>query len=94
MNANEITKETPIVFLTVGQLLEILDLERKPDIITVAKEPKQLVYGLSGIRRLFNVSHATAFRYKNTILKGAVSQHGRKIVVDVELALELFKNRN
>ncbi len=93
MNANQITNETPIAFLTVGQLLELLDMERKKQPIAETKEAKQFVYGLRGIRSLFCVSHATAQRYKDTIIKEAVSQQGRKIVVDVDKALELFKNR-
>ena len=32
----------------------------------------------------------TAQRYKNGIIKDAVKQYGRKIVVDADLALELF----
>ncbi|RGU34490.1 DUF3853 family protein, partial [Alistipes indistinctus] len=40
--------------------------------------------------KLFGVSHATAQRYKDTFLKPAVRQNGRKIVVDVAKALELF----
>ena len=93
MNANQITYETPIAFLTVGQLLELLDMERKNQPVAEPKETKQLVYGLRGIRNLFGVSHATAHRYKETIINEAVSQHGRKIIVDVDKALELFKNR-
>jgi len=93
MNANQITNETPIAFLTVGQLLELLDMERKKQPVAGPKETKKLVYGLRGIRNLFGVSHATAYRYKETIINEAVSQQGRKIVVDVDKALELFKNR-
>jgi hypothetical protein len=55
---------------------------------------KGYVYGLKGIRRLFNVSHATAQRYKDTFLKPAVRQNGRKIVVDAAKALELFNEYN
>ena len=46
-----------------------------------------------GIRDIFGCSHATAQRYKDTIIRDAVIQNGRKIVVDVELALQLF-NQN
>lgn len=54
------------------------------------KDQPQYVRGLKGIRELFGVSHATAQKYKDTILKDAVSQQGRVIIVDVEKALELF----
>lgn len=60
----------------------------------VAAEP-EYVYGLRGIRSLFNVSHATAQRYKDTFLKPAVEQRGRNIRVDANLARQLFdENRN
>lgn len=85
-----INKETPIAMLTVGQLMELLNSEKKPEVVTISENSKRLVYGLYGIRKLFNVSHATAFRYKETIIKDAVSQNGRKIVVDADKALELF----
>ena len=55
--------------------------------------PKRLVYGLRGISELFNVSLVTAQKYKNTFLAPAVSQRGRKIAVDADLALELFNNQ-
>jgi hypothetical protein len=55
-----------------------------------AKEPKRFVYGLRGIRELFNVSHPTAQKYKNTWLAPAIEQRGRKIIVDAARAIELF----
>lgn len=51
------------------------------------------VYGLKGIETLFQVSHATAQRYKDTFLAPAVRQRGRKIIVDAKLALDLFDKR-
>ena len=53
---------------------------------------KRYVYGLKGIQSLFHCSHLTAQRYKDGFLAPAVMQQGRKIVVDVEQAVELFKN--
>lgn len=55
---------------------------------------KRYVYGLRGIRDLFNVSHPTAQKYKNTFLAPAVMQRGRKIIIDVAKAMELYNNRN
>ena len=87
--------ETPIVMINVGELKEII---RKTTKTADNKDEKtvnpQFVYGLEGIRKLFNVSHATAQRYKNTLLKDAISQQGRKIIVDVEKALSLFAKNN
>ncbi|NCB67324.1 MAG: DUF3853 family protein [Bacteroidia bacterium] len=89
MNTIIISDSTPIALLTVGQLRELLNLDKQPEPIATNNE-RRLIYGLAGIRKLFNVSHATAYRYKETIIKDAVSQRGRKIVVDAEKALELF----
>lgn len=86
-----LNEDTPIALLTVGQLRELMSFDRQPETVAISNE-KRLVYGLRGIRTLFNVSHATAYRYKETILKDAVSQQGRKIVVDVDKALQLFNN--
>jgi len=93
MNTNQITNEIPIVFLTVGQFMELIKSEIKCQTIIVPKETRHLVYGLRGIRELLGVSNVTAFRYKETILKEAVSQYGRKIIVNADKALELFKNK-
>lgn len=57
---------------------------------TAAGKPRRYVYGLRGIRDLFNVSHTTAQRYKNTFLAPAITQRGKKIVVDADKAMELF----
>ena len=54
---------------------------------------KQYVYGLKGIRELCHVSHTTAQKLKDGILKPAVRQCGRKIIVDAEMALDLFGNK-
>jgi hypothetical protein len=87
--------ETPIVMINVGELKEIIRKTAKNEDNKNKKAVnKQFVYGLEGIRKLFNVSHATAQRYKNTLLKEAISQQGRKIIVDVEKALDLFAKNN
>lgn len=98
MNTFIINESTPLSFLTVGQFLQLLNDKVQQTPAAPAPAPsdnqKRLVYGLAGIRNLFNVSHATAFKYKEGILKDAVSQRGRKIVVDVDLALELFNSKD
>ena len=51
------------------------------------------MYGLDGIRGLFHCSHKQAQFYKDHVIQEAVSQNGRKIVVDADLALKLFNER-
>lgn len=87
-----ITNDTPVTFLTVGQLKEILRIDQSITKPVDQVKPKNYVYGLRGIQKLFNCSQPTSQRLKNGIIKDAVSQHGRKIVVDADLAMELFKN--
>lgn len=94
MNANQ------VVVLTVEQLKEfatevvreVLSFQHA-ETACIATE-SDVVYGLRGIRDLFNVSHATAQRYKNTFLQPAISQRGRKITVDVDMARRLFDEHN
>ena len=84
---------TPIAALTVA---DVKDLFR--GLLKTAEPVKpatsgNLVYGLRGIQRLFGVSHKTAQYYKDHVIKDAVRQNGRTIVVDAERALELFNQR-
>ena len=55
-----------------------------------AKEQKHFVYGLAGLARLFGCSLPTANRIKQSgKIDRAITQIGRKIIIDAELALEL-----
>lgn len=53
-------------------------------------EEGQCVFGLDGICKLFNVARSTAHYYKTTFLKPAIIQHGKKLVIDRNMALRLF----
>lgn len=54
------------------------------------KNEKRYVYGIRGIAQLFNCSMPTANRIKASgKIDGAITQIGRKIIVDADLALEL-----
>jgi hypothetical protein len=87
------SENTPLAMLTVADLKEIIrenQPEQKP---AVRQSSGRLVYGLKGIADLFGVSHLTAQRYKDGLIKEAVRQNGRKIVTDADYALELFNER-
>lgn len=87
------TNETFISTLTVADLKDLLkELNSAPNEET-KRATGRLVYGLRGIRDLFHCSHKTAQFYKDHVINEAVSQNGRKIVVDADLALELFNQR-
>ena len=57
---------------------------------TIDSTVKKYVYGIVGIARLFGCSMPTASRIKQSgKIDKAITQIGRKIIVDAELALEL-----
>ena len=93
----KIDRNTPLVMLTLGDLLDAIK-GQVSNTQTVKNETtisgKRYAHGLKGIQELFNVSHTTAQKYKDGIIKDAVFQSGRKIVVDVDKALELFNAWN
>lgn len=69
----------------------------------VVKEPKEqtspneerFVYGYAGLAKLFNCSIPTAARIKASgKIDKAITQIGRKIIINVELALELAGKKN
>lgn len=97
MSTEAITRETPLVQMTAGQLADFLKAQAPTEASAATSTPedpgqgRRYVYGLRGIMQLFNVSNMTAQRYKNGIIKDAVTQYGRKIVVDADKALELFR---
>lgn len=89
----EIDRNTRIIDLTVGELMELLN-KQQDNIVEQPKE-KRLVYGIAGIARLFNCSMTTANRIKASgKIDRAISQCGRMITVDADLALELMKKNN
>ena len=89
----------PLYSLTVEEFTQLLDdriaaaLGTNTTVISVDKPSGNYVYGLRGIQQLFGVSHKTAQEYKDTFLRPAVMQNGRKIVVDADLAMELFNKK-
>ena len=62
--------------------------ETQPQPVTDTE--RKYVYGIGGIARLFGCSMPTANRIKKSgKIDKAITQIGRKIIVDAELALEL-----
>ena len=90
----EITSNTRIIDLTVGQLMDIIAKAQSPAVEQSPEQTKRLVYGISGIAQLFNCSMTTANRIKASgRIDEAITQHGRIIVVDADKALVLFNNK-
>lgn len=81
---------TPIWQLTVGEFIELQKRSSNPPAKVETKQEKRLVYGLRGIAELFNCSIATAQKIKNEgMIDKAITQLGKKIIVDADLALKL-----
>ncbi|MDR2913477.1 MAG: DUF3853 family protein [Tannerella sp.] len=91
MNLHEL-KQKPIWQMTGEELLCLLQSEGvKEQVATpVIDTAKKYVYGIVGIARLFGCSMPTANRIKQSgKIDKAITQIGRKIIVNAELALEL-----
>ena len=84
---------TPIAALTVADLRQLIRETSATSVTNSSRTSGHYVYGLRGIQQLFGVSHKTAQEYKDGLIKDAVRQNGRKIVVDADLALELFNQK-
>jgi len=60
-----------------------------------ADKDKKYVYGIGGIARLFGCSIPTANRIKKSgRIDRAITQIGRKIIVDADMALELAGHKS
>lgn len=90
-----IDENTRVIDLTVGQLFEYLSKAVKgSNVNDYTTKEKKYVYGITGIATLFNCSVSTANRIKSSgVINQAISQNGRTIVVDADLAIKLFNNR-
>lgn len=89
----------PLGALTVQELLDILAplISRQQSTQPVSSEQtndnKRYVYGLAGLAGLLGCSIVTANRIKKSgVINKAISQVGRKIIIDADLALELLNN--
>ena len=81
--------DTRLIDLTVGDLKDLIaSLMPHPEPI----KEKRYVYGYKGIAALFNCSLRAAQSLKQGgKIDKAITQDGRKIIVDANLALELLK---
>ena len=74
-------------------LLSNLSLLGNQEAKQAESKSKNLVYGIKGIADTFGCSIPTANRIKRSgVIDGAITQVGRKIVIDADLALELAAN--
>jgi len=97
MNIEELKQK--MLFQMTGEELMYLQrsmqmTEKQQEIVAV-NEAKKYVYGISGIAKLFGCSIPTANRIKRSgKIDMAITQIGRKILVDSQLAIELAGRKN
>ncbi len=88
----------PIWQLTIGEFVEILDARNQESSKNPTQEKvfnEKYVYGLSGLASLLGCSKNHAGKLKSKgIFDKAIIQNGRKIIIDSEKALELFKDNS
>ena len=90
--------EMPLAFMTGAQFLELNSIMGQgvepPSAERDTTSIPKYVYGIKWIAELFGCSAATASRIKKDgVIKEAITQFKRTIVVDTEKALELMKER-
>nr|DAS28172.1 MAG TPA: Protein of unknown function (DUF3853) [Caudoviricetes sp.] len=86
--------EKRVIDMTAGEFAEVLYsvMQRLSNNEEEKVTNKRLVYGIAGIAQLFNCSMTTANRIKASgKIDQAISQTGRMITVDADLALQLMK---
>ena len=94
MTINELLGK-PVWQMTDGELLYLaqngnISTSMESTKASSSKKEKRYVYGLAGIARLFGCSLPTANRIiQSGKIDRAITQIGRKIIIDAELALEL-----
>ena len=83
-----INRDTPVWQLTVGEIMDLIE-SQKPK-VEIVQQDKKYEYGIDGLARVFGCSKKTAWTIKNSgKIDKAITQIGRTIVIDIELALYL-----
>lgn len=89
-----VNAEKRIIDMTAGEFAEVLYsvMQRLSNKEEESTTKRNLVYGIAGIAQLFNCSMTTANRIKASgKIDKAISQTGRMITVDADLALRLMQ---
>lgn len=83
---------TPLSFLTVGEFLELLK-SKEPQQESQVNETTEYEYGLTGLANVLGCSKATAWKVKKSgVLDEAITQRGRKIIINKHLAVKLYND--
>ena len=81
----------PLWQMTVGEFISLLkETGGEPKVNSEEKPAKHYVYGIRGLAKVFACSIPTAQRIKKSgKINGAITQIGRKIIIDADLAVQL-----
>lgn len=85
-------KKTPLWQMTGEEFLFLQTNSLQPNVVPnpSIQQPKRYVYGILGLATLFDCSKPTANRIKKSRkIEDAITQIGRKIIIDADLALKL-----
>ncbi len=88
--------EKPFVSATLGEVVEALrdSLCQAMTGCVDTETPKKYVYGYAGLKELLGVSDTSIWRLlKSGVIDAAVSHHGKIIVADADMVLDLLKVR-
>lgn len=91
-----------LIDVTVAEAFELVQpmmlplIQEAVEKAVAALTDEKEVYGIEGIRKLLgNCSQSKAQKVKNSgVIDAAITQNGRKIVVDVKLAKKLLKDNS
>lgn len=86
----------PLLSCSIGEFFEMATqyLSALNGVFNEAPVKKNYVYGLAGLSKLLGCSMSTAFRIKQSgVIAPAISQSGKLIVTDADLALDLLRER-
>lgn len=93
-SANELLT-MPLWQMSGEQFLTLYQTLGKENQQPVSKVEKRYLYGIIGISEIFGCSISTANRIKKSgKLDKAITQLGRKVIIDVDMALELAGKKN
>ena len=107
MNSQQELRQKPLWQMTGEEFLQLQKMDEagtmaaSPSVTplsshtsNVSPTSRKYVYGIAGIAQLFGCSIPTANRIKKSgRIKEAITQIGRKIIVDAELALQLARQK-
>jgi hypothetical protein len=94
MELDKLDRTKQLFTLTIGEFIDLVNtLMGQRAANDEPETPGKCVYGIAGIAEILNCSISTANRIKKSgVIDKAITQRGRLIMVDVELAKLLYDN--